>query len=81
MDGKQRAFVAAPEKALLDLIYLQPGGDSPVYVGELRLQALERLDIDALARLAEESTSPKLGRAVQHVVALARAEASEYEAL
>ncbi|HJW83501.1 MAG TPA: hypothetical protein VJ754_04275, partial [Anaerolineae bacterium] len=30
-DG-QRAFVATPEKALLDLVYLRPGGDSPDYL-------------------------------------------------
>ena len=34
----QQAFVAWPEKALLDLVYLQPGGDSPGYLQELRLQ-------------------------------------------
>ena len=31
----QRAFVATPEKALLDLTYLHPGGDSPEYLREL----------------------------------------------
>ena len=30
-------FVATPEKALLDLIYLQPNGDTPAYIKELRL--------------------------------------------
>ena len=79
-DG-QRAFVAVPEKALLDLIYLQPGGDAPAYLTELRLQFLDRFDLDRLARLAEESDSPKLRRAAQHVAALARAQASEYETL
>jgi hypothetical protein len=73
--------VATPEKALLDLVYLQPGGDSPAFVAELRLQALERLDLDALAQLAEDSGSPKLCRAAQCIAALARAEASEVEAL
>jgi predicted transcriptional regulator of viral defense system len=42
----QRAFVATPEKALLDLVYLQPRGDAPEYLRELRLQNLERLDLD-----------------------------------
>lgn len=77
----QQAFVATPEKALLDLVYLQPGGDSPAYLAELRLQFLERLDLDRLAGLAEQSGSPKLGRAAQYIVALARAESMEYETL
>ena len=41
--GEQSALIATPEKALLDLIYLQPGGDSPAYLKELRLQNTENL--------------------------------------
>ena len=70
-----------PEKALLDLVYLQPGGDTPAYLVELRLQALDRLDLDRLARLATENGRPKLRRAVRHVAALARSAAAEYETL
>jgi predicted transcriptional regulator of viral defense system len=75
---RQWAFVAAPEKALLDLIYLQPGGEAPAYLTELRLQT-QALDLDRLARLAEGSGRPKLRRAARRVVALARSEAAEYE--
>jgi hypothetical protein len=78
-DG-QWAFVAAPEKALLDPIYLQPGGDAPAYLAELRLQT-QALDLDRLARLAEGSGRPKLRRAARRVAALARSEAAEYETL
>jgi hypothetical protein len=39
---EQQALVVAPEKTLLDLVHLQPGGDQPVYLQELRLQNLER---------------------------------------
>ena len=35
--GEQSALIATPEKALLDLIYLQPGGDSLAYLKELLL--------------------------------------------
>ncbi|HID90092.1 MAG TPA: hypothetical protein EYP52_10370 [Anaerolineae bacterium] len=77
----QRAFVATPEKALLDLVYLHPGGDSPAYLRELRLQNLERFDLDELQRLAERTGKPKLRRVASYVVALARAEAEEYEVL
>lgn len=75
----QAAFVATPEKALLDLIYLTPGGDTPAYLQELRLQNLERLDLAALRQMSERFERPKMARAVEGIVALARAEAEEYE--
>lgn len=74
----QRAFIAVPEKALLDLIYLHTGGDDPAYLAELRLQSLERLDLDVLRGLAKQAASPKLQRAAAIVAELARAEAEEY---
>jgi len=76
----QHAWVASPEKALLDLIYLEPGGDDPAYLATLRLQALDRLDLAALDNLARRG-GPKLRRAARVVAALARAEVEEYEAL
>ena len=77
----QHAFVASPEKALLDLVYLQPEGDTPAYLRELRLQSLARLDLEALGRLAGRAQSPKLQRAAAHIAEMARAEALEYETL
>lgn len=77
----QQAFVATPEKALLDLIYLRPGGDSPGFIRELRLQALDRLNLDELQSLAVSCNSPRLLRAVKVVAQLSRAEAMEYETL
>jgi predicted transcriptional regulator of viral defense system len=58
-----RAFIARPEKALLDLIYLTPGSEDPGYLKELRLQNLDRLDRKALGEFADQSKSPKLKRA------------------
>ena len=81
LGGGQQAFIAAPEKALLDLIYLHPGADSPDYLRELRLQNLEQLNLDKLKRWADQFDRPKLKRAAEFVVALARAEAEEYETL
>jgi len=81
LDGRQAAFIATPEKALLDLIYLQPGGDTPAYLQELRLQNLERLDLDTLRDQVGRARSPKLERAVAPVVAMAQAEAVEYVTL
>lgn len=77
----QKVFVAAPEKALLDLIHLQPGADSPAYLRELRLQNLEQLSLEELRRLAALSGKPKLQRAAAFIAEMAVAEASEYETL
>ncbi len=71
---KQRAFIASPEKALLDLVYLQPGGDTFDYLSELRLNNLERLDWQNLKRLAMKIDKPKLLRAVDLIRALANEE-------
>lgn len=76
----QSAFIATPEKALLDLIYLQPGSDSTDYLNELRLQSLEQLDIIELGKLAKKSAKPKLQRAARFITDLA-AKAGEYEVL
>lgn len=77
----QAAMVASPEKALLDLAYLQPASDSREYLKELRLENLERLDLDELSRLAQGSGSPKLCRAAGLVNRMARDEAEEYGSL
>ncbi len=81
LDSGQQAFIATPEKALLDLVYLHPDGDSPAYLGELRLQNLDRLSVHELQRQADRAGSPKLQRAATWVTELARTEQQEYEAL
>jgi len=81
LGGGQQAFVATPEKALLDLVYLQPGGDSPAYIQELRLQNLERLNLGELARQVEQAGIAKLRRAADIFAELVRREAGEYETL
>ena len=81
LGSEQKAFVATPEKALLDLIYLHPGADSLNYLRELRLQNLERLNLDELQRLVDLTGIPKLKRAAKSVAELARGEMEEYETL
>ena len=81
LGGGQNAFVASAEKALLDLIHLTPNGDSSEYLRELRLQNLERLNLDELEKLAVRMGSSKMKRAVRIVAELARAEAEAYEKL
>lgn len=77
--GNEYAYVATPEKALLDLIHFRPKGDSPEYIESLRLQNLEILDLERLRRLAARSGKPRLKRAARVIAALARREAEEYE--
>lgn len=71
----QRAFIATPEKALLDLVYLTPGADNYDFLTELRLQGPEQLDLDAILELADKST--KLRRAAELITKLANQEAGE----
>lgn len=75
------AYVATPEKALLDLVYLRPQGDSDAYIHSLRLQNLALLDLDRLHQLAQQSGKPKLQRAADLIAEMARREAEEYEPL
>jgi predicted transcriptional regulator of viral defense system len=70
----QEAFVATPEKALLDLVYLTADADHFAYLEELRLQNLERLDATALNHLARCIKSPKLVRAAKRIIKLVEKE-------
>ncbi|MBM3126269.1 MAG: hypothetical protein FJZ87_14575 [Chloroflexi bacterium] len=81
LGGGQEAFLASPEKALLDLVHLHPGADSTEALRALRLQNLERLDVQELLRLAEQSGFPKWKRAARRVAELAQEEAQEYKTL
>ena len=56
--------MADPEKAILDLVYLTPGGERPEFLRELRLQNLGVIRRDVLNQYAEKSGRPKLKRAV-----------------
>jgi hypothetical protein len=58
--SSQPAFVAVPEKALLDLLYLEPHSATPEYIRELRLQNLESLNLERLNHFTEITGSPKL---------------------
>jgi hypothetical protein len=75
----QHAFVALPEKALLDLVYLTPGGDRVEYLRELRLQNLASLQTDVLADFVTRMRKPKLRRALQILEALIRNERQHTE--
>ena len=63
----QTAFIARPEKALLDLIYLTGGGDDRAFLEELRFQNFEKIDRVVLGEFVERFQSPKLRRALDAI--------------
>lgn len=81
LGNDQAAFVASAEKALLDLVYLQPGGDAEVYLRSLRLQALGHINLEQLRQLAGTAGKPKLLRAVRIIERLIEEESTGYETL
>ena len=66
----QTVFIARPEKALLDLIYLTPGGDEIEFIEELRLQNFEQISKDLLREFVQRFKSPKLRRAQDNIQAI-----------
>ncbi len=81
LGNDQSAFIASPEKAILDLVYLQPGGDSENFLRELRLQTVDQIDKEQLHQLASETGRPKLLRAVQVINRIVEEEIIGYETL
>jgi predicted transcriptional regulator of viral defense system len=63
----QFTYLARPEKALLDLIYLTKQGHTPEYLDSLRLQNLDQLDMNWMKRTTREFGLKKLVRAVDHL--------------
>jgi predicted transcriptional regulator of viral defense system len=64
---EQSAYLARPEKALLDLIYLTKQGHTPEYLDSLRLQNLDQLDMKWMRKAAREFGLRKLVGAVDHL--------------
>ncbi|MFV1977370.1 MAG: hypothetical protein ACC651_16625 [Candidatus Scalindua sp.] len=60
--NKQTAFIASPEKALLDFFYLKLKGVkiSLDYLMELRLQNLEKINLDKLSEFARRFKKPRI---------------------
>ena len=81
MDQRQPAVVATPEKALLDLLYLEKGSDSEAFIAELRLEMDDGFDLEELERLRQTFRSGKVLRAVAGVIDRARETAREVEVL
>ncbi len=77
--GGQSAFLATPEKAILDLIYFQPCGEKENYLEELRLQNLDLLDRDLLIKCAEKFDSHKMRTAAKVISHLIQLSSDRYE--
>ncbi|OGS22919.1 MAG: hypothetical protein A2252_07520 [Elusimicrobia bacterium RIFOXYA2_FULL_39_19] len=56
--NKQTAFIAAPEKALLDYFYLKGMNISLEYLKELRLQNVEKINLKRLFEFADKFKRP-----------------------
>ncbi|MGB4594628.1 MAG: hypothetical protein WBI14_01815 [Anaerolineaceae bacterium] len=79
--GGQEIFVATPGKALLDLVYLTPDGDSPGFLQGLRLQNLDRINLGQLQKDSMTFDTPKMDRAAKVISQMAFSETTEYEDL
>lgn len=66
----EKARIAFPEKALLDLIYLESEGDSISYLEQLRLQNTDVLDREKLISFAHRWGKPKLERAAVRIMSI-----------
>jgi predicted transcriptional regulator of viral defense system len=77
----QWAYIATPEKALLDLIYLTPEADSEGYIRALRLQNLDQLNVKRLRAYVQRAGKPKLRRALTHILQVVEEELTEYQPL
>ena len=81
MTQTQWAYVATPEKALLDLIYLTPEADSEAYIRALLLQNLDQINVERLSAYVARANKPKLKRALTYIRQVIEEELTEYKPL
>ena len=63
----QTALIASPEKALLDLVYLYRRKLPHGYIRELRLQNIEKFDLDRLLEYAGRFEKPRIIKAADSI--------------
>jgi hypothetical protein len=73
-----RTFASVPEKALIDLLYLEHDAADSAYLAELRIQNLDRLRLDELERMAVRCGVQRVIRAVSKIAAMAKDERASY---
>lgn len=67
-------FIAEPEKALLDLIYLHPHAEKKEFLKELRLQNTEKINIGKITEFVERSGVKKLQKALGFIAKIIKEE-------
>lgn len=65
--NKQTAFIAFPEKALLDLCYLNGMRISQDYLEGLRLQNMEKINVDRLFQFAKKFKKPGMLKVAKEI--------------
>jgi len=76
---EQSAFVATPEKAILDLTHLTPSAGDIDYLRQLRLQNLNHLNLEQLDDFAGRAGKPKWRRVAEHITRLRQEESAGYK--
>lgn len=79
--GGDEAFMATPEKALLDVVHLQSSPNASRVRRGLRLQNLERLDAARLRDAVKLARSPRVLKVGEVIDQMMRDDAQEYETL
>lgn len=64
--AQNRFFIAEPEKAILDLMYLRNGEWSNERITEMRFQSLGSIDLNKLRKYSRKFASAKIERAVDN---------------
>ena len=67
-----------PEKALIDLLYLEHDAADPAYLKELRIQNAERLRLDVLETMAVRCGIKRVMRAVAVIAEMAADDSESY---
>jgi predicted transcriptional regulator of viral defense system len=65
---KQEALLADPGKALLDLVYFTPKGETLEHLRSLRLEGIEDLEEEELHRHASRWRKKRIQRAVENIL-------------
>jgi len=68
--SQNRFFIAKPEKAILDLIYLSNGEWTRERINQMRFQSFETLDYETLQKFSDKFHSPRLERATRRFIDL-----------
>jgi predicted transcriptional regulator of viral defense system len=79
--NNQTSFIASPEKALLDLIYLRNIRVSPEYLEELRLQNMDTIKLRKLTAYARRFGKPGIKRAAKIIKKFIEAETAREKKL